>query len=200
MTDCTQNRDSLKLVREGTSQEQRFPEALDPTYAPVNEHTSAHGMVFAQAYAKFLKYYNANNVVEGDWKPFFSEDVSVQLAVIAVQDVADYRQSVKEYFDFLKDSQNKNADKNADLRNHLDYLFSCCATLSIRFDLLIKKLPAEIVLKKTLQNLVQSQLAPALNRLITYHKDGAEIRDEERPINDNADEKAAPIEILGGPL
>jgi hypothetical protein len=189
MTDCTQNRDPLKLAREGTSQEQRFPAALDPAYAPVNERTLAHSMVFAQAYATFLKYYNTNNVVEGDWKPFFSEDVSVQLAIVVVQDVAYYRQSVKEYFDFLKDNQNQDTD----LRNRLDYLFSCCATLAMCFDALVKKLPTEIALKKILQNLIQSQLAPALERLIRYHKGGVTI------INDGAHEKAAPIEILGGP-
>ncbi len=193
-TDCKQNTDPLKLVRTGTTQEQRLVPALDPVSAPVDEHTPAHGMVFARAYAAFLKYYNLENVAVGDWQPFFSEDVSVQLAVAAVQDVDYYRQQVREYADFLNDRQNDSNE--AGLRDHLDYLFSCGATLAIRLNLLLEKLPSEIPLKDSLKNLVQSQLAPALKRLIAYHKGGVTITPT--PINDSSTEKAAPIEILGG--
>lgn len=194
-TECTQNTDSLKLVREGTSQKQRLSPALDPAYAPVDERTHAHRMVFAQAYAQYLKYFGSDNAEAGDWQPFFSQDVSALLAVAAVQDVAYYRQSVKEYADFLNDRQNEH-DK-AGLRDHLDYLFSCCATLAIRIDLLKEKLPPEISLGKALQNLVQSQLAPALKRLIAYRKGGEAIGDGEKPVNDTQTEKAA-VEVLDG--
>ena len=176
MTDCTQNRNEHKLVHEGTSQEQRFSPSLDPAHAPVNEHGIAHRMVFAQAYSAFLKYYDANNAPVGDWKSFFSDDVSVLLAVAAVQDVDFYRQKVKEYFRFLDDREHEN--KTNELRDQLDYLFSCCASLAIRLDLLHKKLPDEISLKGTLRNCIQSQLAPALKRLIAYHKGGEAINDQ----------------------
>src|SRR5262245_38242255 len=144
MADCTNNTDPLKLVRDGTSQAQRFSQALDPRYAPVNEHTPAHGMVFAQAYSKYLKYYDLNNTTadDRDWTPFFSEDVSVQLAVAAVQNVEYYRQQVREYTDFLNNRHN--SSDTAGLRNRLDYLFSCCATLSIRFNQLTERLPVNI--------------------------------------------------------
>lgn len=62
ITSCNENTDPLKLVREGTSREQRLSPALDPNYAPVNERTPAHAMVFAQAYSAFLKFYDGNNV------------------------------------------------------------------------------------------------------------------------------------------
>ena len=198
MADCTHNTDPLKLIRDGTSQEQRFSQALDPAYAPVNERLPEHGMVFAQAYSEYLNYYDSNNAAAGDWTPFFSEDVSAQLAVVAVQDVEHYRQQVREYTDFLNDRQNLN--DTAGLRDRLDYLFSCGATLAIRFDQLIKKLPEEIALKKSLQNLVRSQLAPALRRLIAYRKGGDTFDedDEHRPLNTSAGEVAAPLTILGG--
>src|SRR5262245_46452295 len=125
-TDCTHNTDPLKLVREGTSQEQRLAPALKPGYVSVDERKPEHGIKFAQAYASFLKYYDASNTVVGDWKPFFSEDVSVQLAVAAVQDVEYYRQKVREYTDFLNNRRHRN--DTAGLRDRLDYLFSCCAT------------------------------------------------------------------------
>lgn len=170
MTDCTQNRDPLKLVREGTNQEQRLSPALDPAYAPVNERNPAHGMVFAQAYAAFLKYYNSNNIAEGDWKPFFSEDVSVRLAVAAVQDMAFYKSNVNEYFDFLNNLDNESNEVG--LKDRLGYLFSCAATLANQLDVLKEGLPIEIPLKGALQNRIQSQLAPAFKKLILYYRDG----------------------------
>src|SRR5574337_1012526 len=106
--DCSFNTDPLKLVREGTSQDQRISAALDPQYASVDERSPAHGMVFARAYSEFLKYYNSSNIEAGNWDPFFSEDVSVQLAGAAVEDVQHYRQQVQEYAAFLNDRHNQN--------------------------------------------------------------------------------------------
>ncbi|MCI5146809.1 MAG: hypothetical protein D3923_15115, partial [Candidatus Electrothrix sp. AR3] len=203
MTDCRQNRNEHKLLHEGTSQEQRFAQALDPAFAPVDEHGIAYRTVFAQAYSAFLKYYDANNAAVGDWKLFFADDVSVLLATAAVQDVDFYRQKVREYFSYLDDRENE-SDTDNDLRDHLDYLFSCCATLAVRLDLLHKKLPDEFALKGTLRNCIQSQLAPALKRLIAYHKGGEKIGDDPseddklKPLNGIDLEKAAPFEIISG--
>jgi hypothetical protein len=196
MASCSYNIDPLKLVRDGTSQELRVSPALSPAYAPVDERIPAHGMVFGQAYSEYLNYFDENNNLAGKWTPFFSEDVSVQLAVAGVQNVEHYRRQVREYADFLNDRQN--SSDVAGLRDRLDFLFSCCATLSIRLDQLIERLPAEIALKRSLQNLVRSQLAPHLQRLIAYHKGGDSIVDAERPLNDSAHEVAAPLTILGG--
>ena len=167
-TDCTQNRDLLRLVREGTSQEQRHNPALDPGYAPVDERAIEHRMTFARAYARFLKYFAPDNVAEGDWQLFFDQDVLVQLAVAAVQDVDYYKSTLKGFFDFLNNREHESDEEN--LRLNLGYLFSCAATLALRLDALQQGLPPEIALKGVLQNLIQSQLAPALRKLIAYRK------------------------------
>jgi hypothetical protein len=120
--DCSQNIDPLKLVDGGTSQQERVFDALDPAYAPVNEHGESHGIVFAQAYAAFLKYYDSDNVFAGDWTPMFKNDLSAHLAFAAIQHVEFYRQSVKGVGPiFLNDRGNSVAV--AELRNRLDYLF-----------------------------------------------------------------------------
>lgn len=167
-TDCSQNTDPLKLVREGASQDQRLSLALDPAYAPVDERTPAHRMVFAQAFSAFLKYYEVNNVAVGDWRPFFSEDVSARLAVAAVQDVEFYKANIKASFDFLNNNENKN--KEPELKKILGYLFSYLGTLARQLDELKDGLPTEISLKGVLQNLIQSQLAPVFRRMIAYYK------------------------------
>lgn len=190
-TDCTNQTDSLKLVREGTSQSQRISVALDPASAPVSEHTEAHSMVFAQAYAKFLQYYDANNIVVDNWAQFFSKDVSVLLAVAATQDVEFYKSSIKSAFDFLNNLANSN--KDAEIKQHLGFLFSCLGTLAKHLDKLKEELPLESTLKGTLQNLIRNQLAVVFRRLLTYYKADFALAVADRLISDTS----ADLVILG---
>lgn len=162
----------MSLVRGGTSQEERIAAALKTEYAPVNEHTVAGSIVFAQAYSAFLNYFDSNNIAVDDWKRFFSEDVSVHLAIAAVQDVTAYRKNVKEYLDYLNNFDNNPSDhsNDANLKDRLGFLFSCVGTLAQRLDTLKEGLHTEIALKGTLQNLIQSQLAASFQRLLSYFK------------------------------
>lgn len=168
--DCSHNTDPLKLVREGTSQDERLAEALDPAYAPVNEHAVAHNMVFARDYAALLKYFNDQNLESGDWVPFFGTDVSVQLAIAAIEDIDSYKACVNSSFDYLNNLENQ--ANETDLKNQFGYLYAYIGTLAQGLDALKEDLPAEIALKGILQNLIQTQLAPALRRLIAYYKAG----------------------------
>jgi hypothetical protein len=189
--DCTRNTDPLKLVREGTSQQQRVLSALAPASAPLNERTPAHSMVFAQAYARYLRHDDGSGA-PGTWEKFFADDVSVQLAVAAVQDVEQYKIRNTEAFGFLNNLDN--AGDSAGLKQRLGLLFSAVGTLAARLDTLQTTLPADLPLKGLLLNLIQSQLATGLGRLIAYHKGGAALG--------LLDEAALPAEvaILGGPL
>jgi hypothetical protein len=194
-SDCTQNTDPLKLVREGMSQPQRMLAALDPASAPVNERTPAHGMVFAQAYARYLRYDAGTGQPPSTWETwekFFADDVSVQLALAAVQDVEQYKTRNTEAFGFLNNLDHQN-DAPA-LKRQLSFLFGAVGTLATRLDTLQATLPTNIALKGLLLNLIQRQLATGLGRLIAYHKGAAALN--------LLDETATPAEItiLGGPL
>src|SRR5262249_17054355 len=170
-TDCSHNTDPLKLVREGTRQDERLPDALDPAYAPVNARSVAHGMVFAGSYAALLKYFDEKtNAPAGSWVPFFSGDVSVQLAVAAVEDVEAYKASIQSWFDYLNRLENKT--KEAELKDRFGYLYASIATLAQALDVLKAALPPEIPLKGTLQNLITGQLGPAFKRLIACYNAG----------------------------
>ncbi|MGB4850371.1 MAG: baseplate J/gp47 family protein [Saprospiraceae bacterium] len=171
--DCTQNTDLLKLIREGTSQAQRLLAALNPDYAQVNERTPAHLMVFARAYAQYLNYYDLTNSVQGDWKRFFSDDLSALLATAVIQDVEDYATRLQETFAFLNNLDNKNDVSG--LSNHFGNLFRYLGTLAKQIDILKTALPKEIGLKVILRNLIQTQLAPAFERLIAYYKGGLNL-------------------------
>lgn len=165
---CNENIDPLKLVRSGTNQDQRLIPALDPAHAPVNERSVAHGMLFAKAYADYLKYYDTMNVHDGNWAPFFAGDPSVLLATCAVQDTEHYKAVVQAAFDYLNDlTQASNATA---IRENLSWLFAYVATLARQIDTIRDGLPADIGLKASLQNLIDVRLAPAFARMMAYYK------------------------------
>ena len=168
--DCSHNDDPLKLVREGTSQDERAPAALSPDAAPVDARTVAHDIVFAQGYAGLLKRYSAANALVGDWRDYFGGDMAVPLAVAAIEDVDAYKTTVREWFDFLNDMDNA-GDAGA-LENRLGYLYAAVGALAEALDDLRHKLADEAPLKGTLDNLIRSLLAPAFARLIAYYKGG----------------------------
>jgi hypothetical protein len=187
-SDCNQNSDPLKLIRVGTSQDQRLADALNPAkpdFPRIDERRIEHAMVFAKAYAAHLQFYGPGNTITGTWEPFFSRDVSVQLAVAAIQSTDDYRNGVKTSFDFLKSGKNQNSE--AELKQHLGYLFSYAGSLAQQLDVLKEALPKEIALKSILQNLVQRQLAPAFRRLVAYYNADLLLAENDRLIADDAE-------------
>jgi len=168
--DCSQNIDPLKLVREGSSQDDRLVSALDPAQVAVDARPIRYGIVFAQAYGRLLKYFDASNTAAGDWTTLFGADVAVPLAVAAIEDVAVYKSNTRSWFDFLNDLQNQS--KTDELRDRFGYLYAGIGTMALGLDSLKESLPPDIPLKGVLRNLIKTQLAPALGRLIAYYKAG----------------------------
>ena len=164
MTECKKDNDENRLIREGTTQEERFPAALDPAYAPVDDWKIEHGILFAKAYAKFLKYYDAGNREAGDWQPFFSKDVSALLAVMAMQDVEECRNNIKIYIE----KWNEDKDKN---KNELGRIISCIGVIAKQVDVLKEGLPAEYPLKAILSNLVKNRLGDDFKKFILCYRD-----------------------------
>jgi len=168
--DCSQNIDPLKLVREGTSQSDRALAALDPNYAPVNTRTVAHGIVFAEGYARLLNRYDSLNKLAGDWRDYFCTDVAVPLAIAAIEDVETYKTTIRAWFSFLNDSEN--SGQPAALKDRLGYLYSVIGALAQALDRFAQSLPDWIALKGVIRNLIQTQLTPAFARLIAYYRGG----------------------------
>ena len=106
MADCKKN--TNPLARGGYNQQQRRLQGIQPGYIKVDERNFEHWLDFARNFARFIKYYNNNYEVDGNWQPFFDTDVSAQLANIAVQDVEDYRLSLKSLFSSLQSKDLKN--------------------------------------------------------------------------------------------
>jgi hypothetical protein len=165
--ECTECADRRRLVRDGTSQDQRAAAALDPDSAPVDEHGPAHRIVFARAYSAMLRYVDSTDTPVGTWQPFFDRDVSAQLAVAAVADVTEYRATVKALRDQLAGGR-----PEPELRRALGALFGAVGSLAAQLDALKEGLPPDQPLRAALASLVRTRLGPAMDRLIGSHKAG----------------------------
>jgi hypothetical protein len=166
--DCDNQIDPLKLVREGTSQESRAPKALDPSYAPVNGKSVADGIVFAKDFASHLLFTNLDSKpTKENLSTLFANDMSVLLAVGAIEDINTTRVLIQSWFSDLNNRENF---QNLSLmQDRLGYLFSMIGTMAIAIDG-FSSLPDEIALRGTISNLVRTQLAPAMVRLIAYYR------------------------------
>ena len=167
MANCSKHKNPL--INSGTSQIQRILPGLDKNrYALVDEKEFADWIVFANDFAVFINYYNNSNVIAGNWKPFFSADISAQLGTIALQNIGRYQQEIKERFDFIRDDDNETA--LTEIRIKLNELFSAILTISKALDGYALKLPEDTSLKQTIFNLTKTRLSPALKRLIAYYQ------------------------------
>ena len=75
-------KNKAQIFRDGVSQGDRFLPELDPNYIGVDERDKKDFIIFAQKYAKQLKFYDESNQVSGDWSPFFAGDVEEMVAYI----------------------------------------------------------------------------------------------------------------------
>lgn len=143
---------------------------LDPDYALPDTKDFDHWMVYARNLAGYLKYFNGSNQHENNqsWQPFFDTDVSAQIALIAVQNVNNYKEKIRTLFDSIQSEDNKN--DAVKLKENFGMLFSALLSLARRIDYFQNVLPEEVPLKRSSSNLIYSKLAPALRRLLSYYK------------------------------
>jgi hypothetical protein len=168
--DCTENTDPLRLVRQGTSKVDRAGTGPAAALVRVDERRPEHAMVFAAAYARYLKYVDLDGNPDGHWEAFFDSDLSARLAVAAVEDVGVYRTTVKALQRALEDPEPPPSAPA--MVATLGAVFDGIGTLAVRLDDLAGALPREHRLRETLANLIRSQLSPMLRRLLGYHAAG----------------------------
>ncbi|WP_147920706.1 baseplate J/gp47 family protein [Pontibacter qinzhouensis] len=157
------------MLRSGISRKQRFLAALDAQFAVPDENKIENWLVYARNLAAHIKYYRSDNKHDKEtWQPFFDADVSAQLALIAVQDVNDFKDRIRGLLNNLLSEELKN--DTPQLRKRYGLLFSAIFSLAYRIHYFTEILPEDQPLKRTGSNLVRTRLAPALRRLLGYYK------------------------------
>ena len=118
--------------RDGTSQAERRPAALDPGYAAVDERSTEDALAFVQQYARELKYFGEDNEEDGDWSGFLPEELDLaQVAAFmehpekftAEEHPLLFRPHFVLFLTFLKLLGHTRAELDALPRRHLDFYY-----------------------------------------------------------------------------
>ena len=160
------------LQRSGVNQYQRVLLALHPDFAKVDERDYADLILFAKNYASQLKYFNATNVENGDWKVFMSMDVSVTLAALVKLDAQGCFTYIKDILDAIK---NIDVTSVADLQKYFKVLFDFGFTITNVLDKYYKNLPVDFEFKEILGNVIQSNLPQYFDRLKKYYDEAVTL-------------------------
>lgn len=171
--DCQGGDDPRALVRDGTDRPRRTPAALDTASVRVDERRPEHEMVFAAAYASYLRFVSPDGSEDGDWQDFFASDPLALIAVVAIEDVAAYRTAMKE---ILRDLEDPALPMDAALmKRRLRSVFDVVGTLARRIDEFAAELPAPHPLRATVRTIIRGSLSPALRRLIACYRAGVAL-------------------------
>lgn len=153
------------LRRDGTSQRQRFPAALDPSYVKIDERGLEDFLVFANQYASLINYYDQGNQLNGDWLSFFDKDISVNIALMAKSDV----KALKNTYDTAV-----GAFKASPSATTWEVLFKQILGVGLFIEGWNNKMIPENGFKAEIQNTIESDLVGALKKLIEYDHAGTD--------------------------
>lgn len=167
MADCSKNINPL--VQSGLNRAERILPEIDPSFAVPDDHNFEDWMVFSRNLAAHVKYFNTENknIPGENWQPFFDADVSAQLALIAVQNIVDYKERIRLLFNAIRSEALKS--NTSELKTDFGLLFGALFSFARRLDYFQKILPDTVKLKQSIRNLIKTNLAPALRRLLVYY-------------------------------
>lgn len=157
------------LKRDGTSQRQRFLEALKPDFIAVDERDLSSLLLYARDYAELLQFYSSVNSKSGDWSDFIDSDITTLVAVIQNYDY----EPLAENFDQLIDELNGKtlAEKKKIYALLLDSFFS----LSKEFDGWFRGAVEGLSLHTSLKRLIDSILAQRLQGIYAQYLRAQEV-------------------------
>ena len=126
----------ILLLREGTSQDERFIHALNPESVALNEFTLKEWLKFAWRFAKHLNYFDENNTStpNGNWQDFFKSDSEIESFLQNIENGENITPHLALFVSFIQLLEFSKNQFNQITRRHLDFYY--------RNILKIEKLPA----------------------------------------------------------
>lgn len=116
----------IKYIK-GTSQENRFPEALHNDYFKIDEREFDDLVAQSAEFSKFLKYYNENNNEDQkeveDWQEFFKSLFDENGKVKKIEENGEIPPHLGLLFAFFKLFKREQDNLNTLTKRHLDYYY-----------------------------------------------------------------------------
>lgn len=130
------------LRHDGSSQAERKLKALDPAYVSVDERSIKDLLVFAQTYARELRYFNEDNREDGDWSNFLNND-DLDLILAYLDDPQPFQEDAQKqarlnrphltlFLTFLELLQHARTQLNDLTRRHLEFYYREALRLTSR--------------------------------------------------------------------
>ncbi|MDR0793330.1 MAG: hypothetical protein LBE82_08465, partial [Chitinophagaceae bacterium] len=167
MSNCHCN-DEVK--RDGSAQMNRYLQALDPAYAPVDERSIEDLLAFAKKYAAQIRFYDipgstpepaGTDPAKISWHEFFRRDMAVIAASIAVTDL----QKIKNDYDEIRNRLDTEPT-NDTYANLFDPILGILKKIDRWYSIAIPENPlyADLVLA------INSNLKNQVNKLIAFEE------------------------------
>lgn len=155
--------------RDGSGQLGRYLKALDPSYAPIDGRSIEELLVFAKRYAAQIRFYDipeskiedGNPPSKASWKEFFSRDMAVIAASIALIDLGQIKKDYEETRARLE------VDPEVDV---FVALFKPIIGIAVRLDRWYSLAIPANPLKEDLELGIQSELKHQLRKIIAYEE------------------------------
>ena len=169
-----------EISRDGSGQLSRFLKALDPSYAPIDGRSMEELLVFAKRYAAQIRFYDIpeSNIDDPtppakiSWKEFFSRDMPVIAASLALTDLEEIDREYKEIREQLE--LNPEADK-------FRALFDPILGMAVRIDKWVGLAIPENPLYHDLRLAIDSNLREQVKKIVSY-EEGFKLVDARRPL------------------
>ncbi len=149
------------LIRNGTSQPERFNSALEPSSVKIDEHTIADTIAFAYNYADLVKFYDRDNKSRSTWHDFFALSDTVMLAMISV---TAYKSIDTDMRVLLKNYNDKKTITNARA------IIKAIHAIAGEIQQWNSKIPKSSALYPIMALEIEKQLAGALKKLASFEK------------------------------
>ncbi len=127
--DC--NHTDILLKRNGTNQNQRYIDALDPGFVKLHDFSIEDWMTFAYAFAGNINYFKTGtNTKDGNWEQFFVEKNAIKDLLSHAKIKKDLNPNLTLFVCFLKLIELSQKRLNNLSRRHLDFYYKKVLKLS----------------------------------------------------------------------
>lgn len=170
------------LLRDGTSQKQRYVSSLDPSYVSVDERNMDELLLYTRKYADYVRHYdrkNDPNTTES-WAEFFKNSIAILIAEIKTKDLDAVR---GKYIALRKEIEGKSInDNNKAINKKYKALLQYVINIAKQIDDWYSRSIETLSLHQDLKILINSSLSNALEDLISYEKGAVDALIDWSPI------------------
>ena len=146
------------LVRDGTSQLQRYLKALKTDYVQVDEREVDDLLAFIYEYSEIVQFYDTDNNPDGNWKDFIENDVSTVIALIAQKDLTVIKDCFDKCFKIISNSNTLTVKAKTAFNNIFQFIFFITDEINSWYNRSVIGLQLNTELKQTITSGLRDNL------------------------------------------